>query len=171
MTRAVRRHRIYGRTDSRIYGTRHRTVQEVSATADGTASARPAYRTDPYRQSRIRPYTAVSSPAITLIIPLVTHCLLAPLVLFISVPKPTQSQSFLDIELGLPPLCTARILLGSILCTTYFTLPLCRLLVLNSSLYSTCRTDRITHFIGLFCMSILGFDPLRKVPQLSLIVL
>jgi hypothetical protein len=50
-----------------------------------------------------------------IIIPLATSCLLAPLVLFISVPNPTQLQSFLDIELGLPPLCTARILLGSVL--------------------------------------------------------
>jgi hypothetical protein len=31
-SRAVRRHRIYGRTDSRIYGTRHRTVREVLST-------------------------------------------------------------------------------------------------------------------------------------------
>jgi hypothetical protein len=56
VNRAVRRHRIYGRTDSCIYGTHQHTVREVSGTADGTAGARPAYCTDLYRQSRLWPY-------------------------------------------------------------------------------------------------------------------
>ncbi|KAJ7861431.1 hypothetical protein B0H14DRAFT_2742255 [Mycena olivaceomarginata] len=144
--RAVRRHRIYGRTDSRKYGTRHRTVQEVSATADGTAGTRPAYRTDPYRQSRLRPGDVL---------------LLMPLVLFISVPNPTQSQSFLDIKL-------ARILLGSVLL-------MCRPLHIapapppgtQFSFYSTRRTDRIIYFIGLFACQFLAL--IHKVPQWSLI--
>jgi hypothetical protein len=135
----------YSRTDSRKYGTRHRTVREVSATADGTAGARPAH---PYHQSRLQPYKAVSSPAITFI------------VLFISMPNPTQSQSFLDIELSLPSLCTAIILLRSVLRAARSTLPL----IFNFSFYSTRRTDGIAHFVGLFACQCLGFDPLHKVP-------
>jgi hypothetical protein len=99
-----------------------------------------------------------------LIIPLATSCLLTPLVLFISMPNPTQLQSFLDVKLGLPPLCTARILLGSVLRAARSTLPLRHLLIFKFSFYSTHCTDGITHFIGLFVCQCLGFDPLHKVP-------